>query len=379
MVGMYSPTLRARRSSCRLIQPASKATRLLPLLATRLLPLLRVLRWHLLPAWMLVLSSAVQAADLPDPAVAGRHEVALSLESWTDASRQRTLPLRIVRPRHPASSLPMPVILFSHGLGGSREGGRTWGNHWASHGYLVIHLQHPGSDSAVWQGAGDRAAMIEGLRDAMSPQQFIARVADVGFVLDELARRVQSGDPVVGRADLSRIGMSGHSFGAITTQALAGERFGPSAGRLVDARIRASIAFSPSGGRDTSVAGGGNRFTNIRQPFLSLTGTLDTSIASKETAESRQLPFERMPGPDKYLLVLDGADHGTFGGQSELRASRRTRPGAGSSDAAEASIRAVSLMFWNAHLSGDDRAREWLTGGAFVQRLGPSDRWRVKR
>jgi predicted dienelactone hydrolase len=197
--------------------------------------------------------------------------------------------------------------------------------------------------------------------------------------LDELARRVQSGDPVVGRADLSRIGMSGHSFGAITTQALAGERFGPTAGQLVDARIRAAIAFSPSGGRDTSVADSSNRFADIRLPFLSLTGTLDTSVASKETAESRQWPFERMPGPDKYLLVLDGADHATFGGQSELRALRRSRPGNGDSDAANASIRAVSLMFWNAHLSGDDRAREWLTSGAFMQRLGPSDRWRVKR
>ena len=369
---MDSTTLPACSTARRMLQQAY--------LPERLLPLLQTLRRHLLTAaLLLLLPGAVQSAELRDPAATGPHEVALSLESWTDASRQRTLPLRIVRPRLAALGSPTPVILFSHGLGGSREGGRAWGDHWASHGYLVIHLQHPGSDSAVWQGAGDRAAMMQGLRAAMSPQQFIARVADVGFVLDELARRVQSGDPVVGRADLSRIGMSGHSFGAITTQALAGERFGPTAGQLVDARIRAAIGFSPSGGRDTSVAGSSNRFADIRLPFLSLTGTLDTSVASKETAESRQWPFERMPGPDKYLLVLDGADHATFGGQSELRALRRSRPGNGDSDAADASIRAVSLMFWNAHLSGDDRAREWLTGGAFVRRLGPSDRWHVKR
>lgn len=88
-----------------------------------------------------------------------------------------------------------------------------------------------------------------------------------------------------------------------------------------------------------------------------------------------------MPGPDKYLLVLDGADHMAFGGQPEMRQSRRARPGgvgAGSA-AADDTIRAVSLMFWNAHLKGDDRAREWLAGGAFERRLGPSDRWRVKR
>lgn len=318
------------------------------------------------------------AAALPDPGAPGPHEIVVALEAWTDAGRQRSLPLRITRPRNPGADRPLPVILFSHGLGGSREGGREWGDHWASHGYLVIHLQHPGSDSGVWKGAADRAAMVRGMREAMGATQFMARVNDVGFVLDELARRVQSGNTVVGQADLSRIGMSGHSFGAITTQALAGERFGPVAGRLAEPRIRASIAFSPSGGRDTPVGGGGNRFADIRQPFLSLTGTLDTSIASSETAESRQLPFERMPGPDKYLLVLDGADHGTFGGQLEMRALRRARPGAGSTDAA-AAIRAASLMFWNAYLMGDERAREWLAGGAFEQRLGPADRWRVKR
>lgn len=330
----------------------------------------------------LPLVGAARAAIVQDPGARGPHEVVVTRTTWTDDSRERSLPLRIARPRTPAAGTPMPVILFSHGLGGSREGGQAWGDHWASHGYLVVHLQHPGSDSSVWQGAADRAAMIQGLRKAMSPAQFMARVIDVRFVLDELARRVEARDPLLGPADLSRIGMSGHSFGAITTQAIAGQSYGPSARGLADARIKASIAFSPSAGRDSPLAGTGNRFGDIRQPFLSLTGTLDTTLASNETAASRQLPFEQMPGPDKYLLVLDGADHATFGGQPELRQARRTRQGgsdAGAAAAADDAIRAASLMFWNAHLLGDVGARDWLAGGAFEQRLRPSDRWRVKR
>jgi len=342
----------------------------------------------------LVLFSHGAGASSADPAAPGPHAIEEVLQAWHDDSRQRTLPLRIVVPRpKPGPSATgeadtdgayrLPVILFSHGLGGSRDAGRAWGEHWASHGYLVIHLQHPGSDSAIWQGAGDRAAMVRGLRAAMSATQFVARIEDVKFVLDALSRRVKAADPVVGRADLSRIGMSGHSFGAVTTQALAGERFGPAAGRLAEPRIRASAAFSPSGGRDTSIAGESGRFSDIRQPFLSLTGSLDITPASNETAQSRQWPFERMPGPDKYLLVLDGADHATFGGQAATRQLRRARTGsparAGADDAAYTSIKAASLMFWNAHLKGDDRARDWLAGGGLDRHLGPADRWQVKR
>ena len=43
------------------------------------------------------------------------------------------------------------------------------------------------------------------------------------FVIDELARR-QSGGGWIARADMARIGMAGHSFGAVTVQYLAGQR-----------------------------------------------------------------------------------------------------------------------------------------------------------
>ena len=45
-------------------------------------------------------------------------------DEWTDTTRARTLPVHI---RAPAGAGPFPVILFSHGLGGSRAGGAEWG------------------------------------------------------------------------------------------------------------------------------------------------------------------------------------------------------------------------------------------------------------
>jgi predicted dienelactone hydrolase len=45
---------------------------------------------------------------------------------------------------------PFPVIVFSHGLGGSREGYKYLGRHWASYGYVAVHVEHLGSDTAAF-------------------------------------------------------------------------------------------------------------------------------------------------------------------------------------------------------------------------------------
>ena len=40
--------------------------------------------------------------------------------------------------RHNAA---LPVVLFSHGLGGTRDGGAVWGEAWAAADFVVVHLQ----------------------------------------------------------------------------------------------------------------------------------------------------------------------------------------------------------------------------------------------
>ena len=65
-----------------------------------------------------------------------------------DEGRNREIPIRVYLP---ARTSPQPVLLFSHGLGGSREGYAYLGKHWAAQGYVAVFLQHPGSDSSVWR------------------------------------------------------------------------------------------------------------------------------------------------------------------------------------------------------------------------------------
>ena len=304
---------------------------------------------------------------------------------WVDERRQRDIPLRI---RLPAGDGPYPVVLFSHGLGGSRQGGAHWGEQWASHGLAVIHLQHPGSDESLWRErpVGERMA---GLRSGMSGEQFLARIADVRFVLDELARRQATGDARLRPLDLARVGMSGHSFGASTTLHLAGKRFAPAierqvaqvAGSLAEARLSAFVAFSPQATGEAL----DEQFSQLRAPCLMFTGTLDGQPLPGigVLPAQRLLPFEAMaPAGNKYLAVFEQADHMLFNGTPGLRDRGGPDRGALDAGAVEArvypAIRAGSTAFWLAHLKQDPQAAAWLRDGGYASQVEPIGRWRTK-
>lgn len=264
---------------------------------------------------------------------------------WHDAARDRDVPVRI---RMPAGTGTAPAILFSHGLGGSLDGGTNWAVAWAKAGFIVVNLQHPGSDRSII-GSGGIAA-------AMAPEQLVARIDDVHFVLDELGRRPREGACDLRRADLAHIGMSGHSFGAHTTQAIAGQRF-PLAGIAPDPRIKAAIAFSPSPpmrGSDAVAFGG------ITIPFFSITGTEDAApITPSIRPNDRERPFRSMPPGGKYLLVLAGANHMVFNAQDGLRG-----PASTATPHIRDTVVAATTLFWHATLLGDTPA------GAALARFG---------
>src|SRR5260221_4568726 len=162
-----------------------------------------------------------------------------------DVGRSREVPIRVYLPKE---KKPAPVVLFSHGLGGSREGSAYLGNHWAARGYVAVFLQHPGSDDSVWKDKPP-AQRLAAMRAAADLENFLLRVDDVRAVLDQLEQgNKAAGHPLSGPLDMKRVGMSGHSFGAVTTQALSGQRFRRGTS-LTDARIRAAVIMSPSGPR----------------------------------------------------------------------------------------------------------------------------------
>src|SRR5882672_6583070 len=99
-----------------------------------------------------LMARPIVAAPQPPAASAQTNAVEIARYTWHDAKRDRDVPAKIYFPK--SGNGPFPVIIFSHGLGGSREGYEYLGQYWASHGYVSVHLQHAGSDDAIWREAG---------------------------------------------------------------------------------------------------------------------------------------------------------------------------------------------------------------------------------
>lgn len=284
----------------------------------------------------------------PVAAAAGQRTPVVCDATWRDEARSRDIPVRI---RMPASVERAPLVLFSHGLGGTLDAGTTWAQAWGFAGIAVIHLRHPGSDAGLWAGQTTPKGRLAAVKTGMNGQQLAARVADVKFVLDEVARRRSLAPTVacdLSRIDTTRVGMAGHSFGAATTQAVAGQRFG---GRsLSDPRVKAAIAFSPTApqqGQDALAFGA------VTIPFLSVTGTSDTSPGGLNgtTPADRLRPFAAMPAGGKYLVVYEGGDHQVFGGRGIRRAVRPT------DDHIIASTTKLTTLFWQKTLLGGTGVR----------------------
>jgi predicted dienelactone hydrolase len=280
---------------------------------------------------------------------------------WQDTRRRRDVPFLMRLPKDCGTS-PAPVVIMSHGLGGSKEGLSRLSERLASRGYIVVHPQHIGSDTSIWEGARpqigtiDRAALS---RKLANPRVTLDRFLDIPFALSQVRLANQSG-PLRGRFDMTRTAMAGHSFGAVTTQAMAGQRFS-NGGAMPDVGFRAFIAMSPSGARG---GGDGEAFNAMRGPILFLTGSEDNFSISPQPASpaDRRKPFENMPAnQSSALITLTGGDHFVFDGRA---ITGQTRP----NDARlQSIIDAASVAFLDATLKNDATARQWLLSSGFIE------------
>ncbi len=316
----------------------------------------------------------IEPKSVPAYARPGPFEVQTVTYDWTDPARQRQVPVKVYYPER--ASGPLPVIIFSHGLGGSREGYQYLGGHWASHGYVSVHVQHPGSDETVWKGLGIRAReeMLSALRRAMlDPRNALDRPRDVSFAIDQMAKLNGEDSRFRARLDMGRIGVAGHSFGAYTTLAVVGQvGIGP-LGRelsLADPRVQAAIPMSAPAPRRRDRLD--QVYGKIRVPCLHMTGTLDDSPLGDTQVSERRIPFDHIVGADQYLLILNGGDHMVFSGHPRLR-------GSGEKDQRfQQLIAACSTAFWDAYLKGDSQAKSFLAQNGFETMLGPDGMFEKK-
>ncbi|MDB6121174.1 MAG: Platelet-activating factor acetylhydrolase plasma/intracellular isoform [Pedosphaera sp.] len=306
----------------------------------------------------------------PYKEVVGPYQVQTVTYDWTDQKRNRQVPVRIYYPK--AGKGSFPVVIFSHGLGGSRDDYDYLGASWASHGYICVHPQHIGSDDSVWKNA-PLLERLQALQDsALNLQNAINRPYDITFVIDQLKKLNQDDARFKNRLDLDRLGMAGHSFGSYTTLAIAGEVFSVLGGEksVGDPRVKAAIAMSspiPHKSAQYDLAYG-----KISIPCFHMTGTLDTMPFSDKDPLKRRVPFDHINKADQFLVTFKDADHMTFSGHI---------PGLGNGDKDPFFQNLVllgSIAFWDAYLKNDPKAKAWFTGKGFDGILGNDGKFEKK-
>jgi predicted dienelactone hydrolase len=309
---------------------------------------------------LLACSGLAGAADLAAPGP--RRVEVTDFPDLVDAARQRKVPMKL---HLPAGEDALPLVLLSHGAGGSRDANFAQAQHLASHGYAVLALEHPGSNTEVLtQGLRLRRNLNTMTRDA---DEVLGRPRDMGFAIDQAARWNTSDSPLRGRFDLAHVGALGHSFGAYTVLALAGVRpaldwLKPVVGKgrglgpdLRDARVACVVALSPQAPGEPFFIE--SSYATMAVPVLGITGSKDAQQGDAGP-EDRRRALALWPAGDKWLVWIDGADHSAFSdstgsGKRMLRSASRER--------AQPVVRAATLRFFDACLKGDATGREALS------------------
>lgn len=306
---------------------------------------------------------------------------------------------------------PFPVIVFSHGFGGSKDSYVALTEYWAGHGYVCIKPNHADAgalksimekrreemqqrrDEMRQQGRSERGRrgpregpdLSETIWQSQSAADWRNRARDITAVIDSLDQLEQKYPELQGKMDHAKIGVAGHSYGAFSAMFLAGMRSyveNPPL-QFSDPRARAAIAMSPQGlGSERGLTQ--ESWANVHVPIMYMTGSNDRS-GQQHDAVWRKDPYIYGPAGDKYFVSIEGAGHMAFAGGQGMDdqvvmineptyrdqqgrysqpQSRGVYPGLESSRRAFDAIKMTTLAFWDAFLKGEATGRDYLNGSA---------------
>jgi predicted dienelactone hydrolase len=300
--------------------------------------------------WLQAAALLAGAAALPLRAMQSLldSEVSVVDIDAVDTAREREVPMRLYLPASAGADAPVPLVVFSHGIGGSRRGYSYLGRHWAGEGFASLHVQHVGSDRSVW--FGNVFGLVNRLQGAAQDGEAIARVKDLRFALDQLLD-----DPAGRRIDTRRIAVAGHSYGANTTLLATGARVPRPEGTidLRDPRFKAAIVISapPFYGEGNPAA----ILSPIHVPTLHVTATEDVIRIPGyySGAADRVAVFDAIGSARKWLAVFEGGSHSMF-------TDRSGTGGALLNPQVKAATQELSVAFLRKVFDGDDSAlRGW--------------------
>jgi predicted dienelactone hydrolase len=307
------------------------------------------------------------AASLPRPIISGAYKLADGPHAVTevqdivlhDAKRDKVLHVRVFYPNEPGL---YPVIVFSHGAGGSQSCCEALTRHWATYGYVTLQPTHDDSTVQRRNAGEEDIEFLKAVRDALKkPALWQSRPQDISFVLDSLPVLQKRIHPLAGKMDAEHVGVGGHSMGAFTADAIAGALVdlpGHPATNFADPRVKAVVLLSPQGPGEFGLTD--HSWDRLSVPLLSMTGSLDLG-AGNQGPDWKKIPFERSQPGGKYHVFIQGANHMSF-------ISARTLPGRGAqSDSILGYTNCASLAFWDAYLKADPAARNYLQSDALPE------------
>lgn len=218
-----------------------------------------------------------------------------------------------------ASDAPYPVVVFSHGMCGSPRQSLFLTPLLASQGFVVVAPSHPGNTTADVPYCLTSESLLSSFRE---------RPYDVEFVLDQvLAASADPSSPLFGALDATRIAMTGHSFGGLTTYLVED----------IDPRIKAAVAMAPAIVQQPAFA----------VPSLTMLGQEDGVLPVEPMRAAWQAS-----APPKHLVEIENAGHYAF--SDFCRAGSDCRPPATltSAEAHDHVLRWVQ-PFLERYLNGD--------------------------
>lgn len=179
----------------------------------------------------------------------------------------------------PADTGKFPLIIFSHGASSAPNASSFLTEHLASHGFVVAAAQHPKAEQ-------DKRG-----------EAFSNRPAEVYAVVDYvIAQASTDGALLEGLIDDDRLGITGHSFGGLTTIALLGR---------ADNRFKAGMPMAP-GIRPFDEADVSDSITKVTVPIMFMMSGKDTlALYSNLSAAYATIPSSTQ----KYSLIFPNGTH----------------------------------------------------------------------
>jgi dienelactone hydrolase len=235
----------------------------------------------------------------------GISAVASALSESGEVSGWEVLGLRLIRSNSPLDAQPapdqgpFPVLILLPGNGTNIEFYSSLASEIASHGYIVVGINHPYDVPAVALSNGtvapydrDQWTLEPAAHRAYITERHKVKVADVFFAVAQLEDlNADTRRPFAGLLDLRSLAVAGHSLGGIVASDVC----------KADARFRACINFDglqkggPFSMDETALA--------PDQPFLFLT---------KESQLHPNLIQSFESTTESYWVVVQGASHRSF-------------------------------------------------------------------